>query len=493
MAVEQQRAKAAQQLHPRRRAQLGQFFTPQASAELLASLVPQLGEPWRLLDPGAGVGSLSAGLIARWLRESDEPRMEVVAYELDSELIPILSETLEVAQALAARLGRDLAFEVRQEDFVTDPPRLGSANVVVTNPPYRKLNVASDERRALEAGPSPVRVTNMYAAFLVRAVQALRPGGCLVAITPRSFANGPYFRDLRRELLSRASFEHLHVFDARDRVFADAAVLQENLVFSMRIGAEPGSVTVGSSHDAHSERKLTVRAHDEIVHLDDPERFVRLPLTDEAAETAAAMLRLPTLLADLGIQVSTGKVVDFRSRDQLRDGPGPGTAPLVYPQNMNGGCVTWPVAGRKPQALQIDDRTDSLLLPNEHYVLVKRFSAKEEARRVVAVVSQPSDYAGALSVGFENHLNVFHASGRGIDPALAAGLAAFLNSELVDAYVRQFNGHTQINATDLRKLRYPDAATLRAQLASTSGRQRTGRQQLQLDLTPDSPASCARR
>ena len=55
-------------------------------------------------------------------------------------------------------------------------------------------------------------------------------------------------------------------------------------------------------------------------------------------------------------------------------------------------------------------------------------------------------------MGFENHLNYFHKKGRGIDMPLARGLAAFLNSTLVDAYFRQFNGHTQVNATDLRSL-----------------------------------------
>ena len=40
------------------------------------------------------------------------------------------------------------------------------------------------------------------------------------------------------------------------------------------------------------------------------------------------------------------------------------------------------------------------------------------------------------------------------------GLALFLNCSLVDRYFRQFNGHTQVNATDLRWLRYPDRPTL---------------------------------
>jgi adenine-specific DNA-methyltransferase len=254
--------------------------------------------------------------------------------------------------------------------------------------------------------------------------------------------------------LSRASFERLHVFDARDRVFADAAVLQENLVFSMRLGAEPTIVSVSSSHDAHGVPTMTIRPHDEIVQPEDPERFIRLPLTGEAADIAAAMLALPATLSDLGLQVSTGKVVDFRSREQLRQAPVPGSAPLVYAQNLSDGEVRWPVDGRKPQGLAVDAHTERLLLPNEHFVVVKRFSAKEERRRVVAAVSEPEAYGTAPAVAFENHLNVFHANGGGLDPDLAVGLASYLNSAFVDDYVRQFSGHTQINATNLRKLRY---------------------------------------
>ncbi|EAQ0782501.1 modification methylase, partial [Salmonella enterica] len=40
-------------------------------------------------------------------------------------------------------------------------------------------------------------------------------------------------------------------------------------------------------------------------------------------------------------------------------------------------------------------------------------------------------------------------------------LTAYLNSSLVDAYFRQFNGHTQVNSSDLRILRYPSIDTLK--------------------------------
>ena len=62
---------------------------------------------------------------------------------------------------------------------------------------------------------------------------------------------------------------------------------------------------------------------------------------------------------------------------------------------------------------------------------------------------------GAPLVGFENHLNYFHKQGKGLPADLAKGLAVYLNSTIVDQYFRLFSGHTQVNATDLRKMPYP--------------------------------------
>ena len=58
-------------------------------------------------------------------------------------------------------------------------------------------------------------------------------------------------------------------------------------------------------------------------------------------------------------------------------------------------------------------------------------------------------------LGFENHLNVFHANKHGFCENLAYGLATFLNSTIIDENFRRFNGHTQVNAADLRSLEYP--------------------------------------
>jgi adenine-specific DNA-methyltransferase len=176
------------------------------------------------------------------------------------------------------------------------------------------------------------------------------------------------------------------------------------------------------------------------------------------------MALFQTALQKLGLSVSTGRVVDFRALDFWRSQwePGANTIPLLYPIHVGYGSVNWPKEGaRKPQALVDTDQTRGLQVPNDYYVLVKRFSAKEERKRLVAAVYEPSAIPGA-TVGFENHLNYIHQNNRGLPPMLARGLAAYLNSTLVDAYFRQFNGHTQVNATDLRNMKYPTLAQLEA-------------------------------
>ena len=173
------------------------------------------------------------------------------------------------------------------------------------------------------------------------------------------------------------------------------------------------------------------------------------------------MTQLGATLAGLGLTVSTGRVVDFRAREHIRQQPETGTSPLIYPCHFQGLYVAWPKErSRKPNAILKNDQTQSLLIPAGVYVLTKRFTSKEERRRVVACIYDPSRIE-AQQVGFENHLNYIHANGKGVAMPMAKGLWAFLNSSSLDLYFRQFNGHTQVNATDLRNVRFPTAAQLR--------------------------------
>lgn len=461
--AEVERVAALGGLDVRTQSDMGQFFTPAPAARLIAS-IPRLpsGGVLRVLDPGAGSGVLAAALVSRVLEEQPGLSVEIVAVERDPAVMPHLRATL----AACERVGGDRVSTAAVEaDFILDSTGLdasldieGQFDLVIENPPYGKLGVSSTHRTAMRA--AGVDAPNLYAAFLSLSVQALRAGGQVVAITPRSFFNGPYFGAFRGRLLDAVALNRVHVFDSRSTVFADTGVLQENVIFAGTRGATPGVVELSVSRDHTGDIATRVVPYDDVVFPDDPNRFIRLATDADDTRVAELVLSQPCTLTDLGVQVSTGRVVDFRSRHALSGVELPEAVPLVYPGNLRGGGVLWPLAIRKPQWFHPgNDKERAMLLPEGWYTVVKRFSAKEERRRIVASVWSPVDNPG--EVAFENHLNVFHIRGCGLDEDLARGVAVWLNSSVIDKFFRTFSGHTQVNATDLRTFRFPTAATLR--------------------------------
>jgi adenine-specific DNA-methyltransferase len=304
-----------------------------------------------------------------------------------------------------------------------------------------------------------IETSNLYTAFMLLAARLLKDSGEFVSINPRSFCNGPYFRPFRREFLRLVSLRRIHLFESRDEAFRHDEVLQENvIVYGRRMNGPPRTVTI--SHTSAQGVSTRKAPYEDVVRPDDPDAVLHLVTDDNAEEISARLSRQPCVLADLGLCASTGRVVDFRAREFLRATLEADTVPLIYPTHLRAGRVVWPNGSRrKPKAIVECARTSDLLVPRGFYVLVKRFSAKEERRRVVAALLEPGDVP-TEAVGFDNKTNYIHRAGRGLPEDLARGLTVYLNSSAVDAYFRLFSGHTQVNATDLRRLPIPDAVGL---------------------------------
>jgi adenine-specific DNA-methyltransferase len=466
--VDQTRLTVSRAMDPKRKSQLGQFFTPTSIARFMAEMFDGGGkEECRLLDPGAGIGSLSAAFLDRWVSGGlNFRRIELHAFEIDKALLPYLNETLET---YAYAHGRGFVPVIRDVDFIHAAADSLSGSLfaealpgythAILNPPYKKIRSNSAHRAALRR--AGIETVNLYSAFVALSLSLLDDQGQLVAIIPRSFCNGPYYRPFRNFMLERAVIKQIHLFKSRNKAFQDDDVLQENIIIRLERGGRQGPIGISTSTDDRFD-DLTVQEYplERIVLPDDPERFIRVPTSFEmnAIESSPA---IRYSLDDLNIRVSTGPVVDFRVKKHLCQMPEAGTVPLLYPGHFSSKGSEWPKpAIKKPNAIRRNMETEKWLYPNGFYCVVRRFSSKEERRRVVANIVDPSKFGGFPLIGFENHLNVFHQDKKGLPKALAAGLTIFLNTTAVDDNFRTFNGHTQVNATDLNRIRYPSRETL---------------------------------
>lgn len=439
---------------------LGQFITPAPIARLMAERVVS-GRDWggrtvRLLDPAAGSGVLAAALVEAALSSSARPsRIELLLCELDAPMLPLIEICARELEALCTRFGVGFEWRVQGGDFLlSEFARSGQASVdaVIANPPYFKL--AGCDERARAFAEAVYGQPNIYALFMASCACLLQPGGAFCFITPRSWTNGAYFRALRVHLLARMSIDALHLFDSRAAHFNADAVLQEALIVWATAGRPQAPIAVSSSHGAEdlnivkappwSARQVLGNA---------PECMITIP--DGGADHDIA--GLPLRLHDLSLKVTTGAVVGFRAAAHLRAKSELSTVPMLWMPHVRSMRIDWP---RQHHAEHIDsnERSAWMLLPNQPMVLTRRFSPKEDVRRVTA-----APYIGDLPgecIGLENHLNVIHPCTGRLSVEAARGLAAYLNSLAVDRYLRRLLGSTQVNAIELRNLPVPDLVTL---------------------------------
>jgi adenine-specific DNA-methyltransferase len=454
-AYEAGRAFIARRTREQQREQ-GQFWTPPDVALFMARGLTKGfdTQPIRVLEPAAGAGMLAAAVLHALLERPVRPsKVELLLCEKDPELLPVLQALAAKAEATCAEAGMALDVRIEIGDFLLSE-RVAKGEPIeglltICNPPYFKLGKSSPQAQAhlyaVHGQP------NAYGLFMAACARLTGPYGRWCFITPRSWMAGVYFDAVRRTMLRHLTLEGLHAFESRTEGFAEDAVLQETVItwaHQRPMAAADATITLTRSAGVSDLSRAEV--------LD-------LPVNRILSGDAHATITLPAdhedvfqdwtaTLATYGLEVSTGPVVAFRAEAHIRQHAATDTVPLLWLQHVGQQFIRWPIA-KKREHIRATAASAWMLVKNAPMVLMRRFSPKEDERRVTCAAYEGT-LPGAVT-GLENHLNYIYRPGGSMSVHEARGLSAFLASDVVDKHFRALAGSTQVNARDLRTLPLP--------------------------------------
>jgi adenine-specific DNA-methyltransferase len=447
------------------RKKTGQFFTSRETALFMASLfdIPMKSKI-SILDPGAGTGILSAAIIERMQTIKEIDTIYLTCYENNPETVKLLNENLNYIK-MYSKVSFDYKivsdnyitsqqFEFNGGDVSLEPMQY---DLIISNPPYLKI-----PKDAPEAVAMPIvcyGAPNLYFLFASMSLFNLHDGGEMVYIIPRSWTSGAYFRSFRNYLLFKGKLINIHLFVSRDKVFDKESVLQETIIIKVCKQKNPVSDIVITSSKSNSDFKniTTLKAPYSSV-VAGKENYVFLITSKYELDTLEKLNTLQYTLPSIGMKMKTGLTVDFRNRNLLRNFPGENIVPMFYSQHIQDGNVVFPV---RREFEYISDELKGLIQENKNYLFVKRFTAKEEKRRLQSGIYLSTTHSEYKAISTQNKINFIDCiNGDTMKKETLYGLYAIFNSTIYDLYYRILNGSTQVNSSEINTMPMPDLQTI---------------------------------
>lgn len=434
-----------------KRKKYGQFFTNVTTAQFMATLFDfDLSKSkLSILDAGAGSGILSAALIERLIQSEYKGKIQLTCYETDEQVIPLLRRNLDL---MKSQYG--ISYEIRQENYITsqvfenDTLFGGNYNTydyIIGNPPYLKIPKDADEAKAM---PSVCYgAPNLYFLFWAMGIHNLKQNAELVYIVPRSWTSGAYFKQFRQYLFANSVITDIHLFESRDKVFDGESVLQETIIVKVKKTTErPEYINMTSSSTSAFDDVVRFAAPYETIVA--PNQYVYLATNDQDVKVLNQINHFETTLPELNMRMQTGIIVDFRTREVLRDQLEDDSYPLFYSQHIKEGRVVWPL-GKEGEVIKTDRK--GYLQENSDFLMVKRFTSKEEKRRLQCGIYLKKRYSQFPYISTQNKINFIKCD----SPCVTYGLYVLLNSTLYDNYYRILNGSTQVNSSEINQIPVP--------------------------------------
>jgi len=435
--------------------QLGQYFTDFRIADYMANLFSfkmSKNKTVEILDCGAGHGILSISLL-NILVKKGYTAFDLTLYEIDSDVLQDLHQNLLSYKKEHPHI--TLNYRVIEKNFILDPIKK-KFDLIISNPPYFKLKKESPEAKAMihliHGQP------NIYMLFMAKSADLLKEAGEMVFITPRSFTSGAYFKRFREYLFDTVSLEHIHIFNTRREHFKNENILQETIITKFSKQNNP-NITITSSEDSTFSYIEELSTTKELI-VEKYRNILCIPSSVADLEILDIFYAASGTLQDLGYKISTGKVVTFRNRNLLSTtsqslfDTDKEFCPLLWMHNFKNNNLLFPLEHKKEQYIEFSDRSKALLIPTQNYLIIKRFSSKEQNRRINIGYLYKKDLSSSY-IGLENHLNYLYRNDRELTSQEMKKLGSFLTSVEVDQYFRILNGNTQVNAADILNLPVP--------------------------------------
>ena len=327
---------------------------------------------------------------------------------------------------------------------------------VIGNPPYMKIPKDAPEATAMP--DVCYGAPNLYFIFAAMGLFNLDVDGEMVYIIPRSWTSGAYFKRFRQYFLAEGKLEHIHLFVSRNKVFDKEDVLQETIIIKVKKTNQTlEKVTITSSQSNNDFDNLTSLTVPYSLVVSGEDYYVYLVTDEKEVSVLEPLHRFDKTLPDIGLKMKTGLTVDFRNREILRDDAEEGAIPLFYSQHIKQGEVQFPI--QKEHEYVVTDQK-GLMQENRNYLFVKRFTAKEERRRLQCGVYLSKKYPQYKKISTQNKINFVDGLITEMSECLVYGLYVIFNSTLYDEYYRILNGSTQVNSTEINAMPVPDLESI---------------------------------
>jgi adenine-specific DNA-methyltransferase len=468
------------------RKNMAMFFTPPSITKGLLNDLAEQGVDFgqaSFFDPACGGAAFLTPIALRireMMRERGFGAAEILAHvearlfgtDLDPTLCKLSVQFLRMAlheEILESK--RVPAFKVHAADSLSELTSMfGKLDVIVCNPPYRKLSTGEIARLAPLYGDVIEGQSNLYSLFISLCVRLLRLGGHAALVTPTSYLSGQNFQRLRTYLFANTDVLHVGMVSERTGVFMD--VEQETALMVLRkrqMEMHAGETVKVSVVSPMGEYQSLGECQ-----LPNSGSIWAIPRTTDDADLLIAAARSPFRLSDYGYRVRIGPYVwnrdkrpKFKSFKETERRRIRSVFPLVWSHHIerNG---TLQLNGRwrtRDEHYFVDlGEPDHPSVTRRPSVVLQRVTSNDMPRRLVCAPVPSSllkEYGGFVG---ENHVVILEQEQAKL-ALTPKEMAKLLATGTLDRCFRCISGSTNVSAFELSQLPLPDPEELKRLLA----------------------------